>query len=105
MSAPSLFDPQTPHARPTDAQTSWEAAQVVTAGNESLVYAIRWLVARRAPLTAFEIADAIAGTRWSHATVRTACARAGLVAVDDCGRSPRGRKASRYRLIEGDPKP
>ncbi len=85
-----------PLARKSDPQTSHQAARTVAPGNSELIRAIRWFVERRGPVTAFEIGDAIAGARWSHATVRTAVARAGLVVVDERGVSPRGRACTRY---------
>ncbi len=99
MTMPSLFD--TPRARATDPTTAHEAAKITRPGNAELINAIRWYVQRRpAPVSAYEIADAIAGYRWQHDTVRTAVSRAGLHCVDTDGLTPRGRRCTRYVLSE-----
>ena len=91
----SLFD--APQVRRTDPPTAHLAAASVKPASRELCEAIRWFVARRTePVTAFQIADAIYGQRWSHATVRTAVARAALTVADEEGRSPRGQRARRY---------
>jgi hypothetical protein len=98
VTAPTLFD-EMPKARLSDPQTSHEAAERVQRSSRELTDAIRWWLAKQGgPRTAFEIGDAIAGYRWSHASVRSGVSRAGLRVVDENGRSPRGQKARRYSL-------
>lgn len=85
-----------PRARRTDPSTSQRAAQIVTPGNAELIKAIRAYLWAWGPSTAFEIADALEG-RWAHDTIRTACARAGLMKVTG-GTTPRGNPCCIYGL-------
>lgn len=97
MTALSLFEQ--PKARASDPMTAHEAAASVRPASRELIDAIVWWVGKQPqPVSAFQIADAIAGARWSHATVRTAVSRAGLWAVDADGVTPRRRKCLRYRV-------
>ena len=91
---PSLFD-----ARLTDPETSHEAGAKSRKSRKELVAAIRWWVARQSePVSQFDIADALCGPAWSHATVRSACSAAGLFCVDTLGKSPRGSRCTRYLI-------
>jgi hypothetical protein len=93
----SLFDQ--PRARFTDPDTSRMAAEIVSPGNGALINAIRKCVYLYGPLTAWEIADKVAGTRWQYDTVRSACARAGLRKIEGTpARSPGGRPCCLYSL-------
>lgn len=97
MTAMTLFDQ--PRARVSDPLPSHTAADCVKPGSKELVEAIRWWVSKQPePKSAFEIAAAIAGQRWQGDTVRTAVSRAGLHAVDVNGRTPGGRRCTRYVL-------
>lgn len=87
-----------PRARLSDPPTCALAAEVVKRGNGALIAAIRRYVLIYGPSTSWEIAQGVAGTRWQFDTVRTACARAGLVKLDKWGESPGGRPATLYAL-------
>ncbi len=88
-----------PLARLSDPSTSHEAARILTPGNAELEQAIRKCVYIYGPLTAWEIADRVAGSRWQYDTVRSGCARAGLRKVEGTGaRSPGGRPCVLYAL-------
>lgn len=70
-----------PRARRTDPSASHEAASVVEGSNRDLVEMIRAVVWGRC-LTQFDIAAEVQARRpgvWQSDTIRTACARAGLV--------------------------
>lgn len=94
----SLFD--TPRARTSDPHTAHEAAARIAPGTSLLVQTIRQVVyLAGTPMSQFDIAHAVGRAqpgRWSDATIRTACARAALHAVDSEGRSPRGMRVLRY---------
>lgn len=92
-----------PRARATDPHTSHLAAAVIEPGLNEMQVAIRRFVRVNGPATAFEIADAVAGDRWQHDSVRAEVARL-LNKSDSLGRSPGGRPCVRYELpdeIEG----
>ncbi len=91
-----------PLARLSDPSTAHHAARIVEPGNGELVEAIRRIVYLYGPLTAWEVADMLYrnprnAKRWQPDTIRTACARAGLVKHEG-GRSPGGRPACLYAL-------
>lgn len=112
MSAPTLFDTHALHpsdpravvtrqarARREDPSPSHEAAARVNDGSKELQAAVRWWVSkRREPVTAFQIAAALCGQRWSYQTVLSGVSRSGLTVVDEEGESPRGRRCTRYSL-------
>lgn len=86
-------------ARRTDPVTSHAAGRIVQPANSELIKAIRWYVSKKTePVSAFDIADALCGPRWQHDTVRTAVSRSGLHCVDSDGRTPGGRRCTRYVL-------
>lgn len=86
-------------ARGTDPVTSHEAGVIARRGARELEAAIRWWVERQPePVSAFDIARALSGYRWSSATVRSAVSRANLHAVDTLGTTDRNRRCLRYRL-------
>lgn len=94
-----------PLARNSDPVSSREAAESVKPGNSALVNAIREAVRDGELLlgavTAFQIARRVEEMfpgRWDEGSIRTACKRAGLVAVDTEGRSPRGSRCLRFTL-------
>lgn len=86
--------------RASDPPTSTAAAAVARRGRAELIGAIAWwLRLQREPRTAFDVANAIAGARWSNASVRTALHRVpNLIVVDELGVTPRGRRCQRYVL-------
>ncbi len=95
------FAPAVPLARLTDPTTSFDAASVLEPGNAYLVAAIRATVRKYGPQTSYEIADRVTAThgdRWQRDSIRSACARAGLVKLEGAGRSPSGRRACWYDL-------
>lgn len=74
-------------------QTTWV--------HNELIAGIRRAVYLYGPLTHYEIAsyvDAAYPGRWSEATIRTACARAGLIQSASWGTTPRGRRCHMWRL-------
>ena len=85
-----------PRARQTDPPTAHNAASLTQPGNHTLTKTIRNYVWTHGPSTSFEIADALQG-RWQHDTIRTACARAGLVKFEG-GITPGGRACLLYGL-------
>lgn len=87
-----------PRARATDPETSRRAAAVTEPGNNELIRLIRSHVYLYGPKTAFEIADALAGNRWQHDTIRSAVSRAGLSTCDFKGVTPGGRPCTLYVL-------
>lgn len=105
VTAIPLFELDPPRARGTDPETSHRAARKVRPANQDLVNAIRATLKDFGPLTAFEIAShvlAAHGNRWSEATVRTACARAGLEKYEYEATSPRGLPCAVYCLTVED---
>ncbi len=90
----SLFDQ--PHARNSDPNSSHQAAAVMRPGSDHLIGLIRSFVASYGPSTAYEIANAVAGSRYQHDSVRSACSRAGLVKLEGQGRSPGNRPCCKY---------
>lgn len=95
VEAPTLLD----LIRPTDPETSRDAAKKVSPGQGALIAAIRYVVITYGPQTAWEIADRVQerhGDRWCEATVRTACARAGLRKMRTTALNPRGNKCCIY---------
>lgn len=93
---PSLFD-----SRLTDPSTSDLAAERVRPARRALIDAIRAQFGEGMRLTQFEIAtfvEQVYPGRWSEATIRSCCARAGLRAVDTKGTTPRGSRCIRFEL-------
>lgn len=89
--SPTLFpDHQNPATRNTDPPTSHQAAARSKPGSAELVALICAYVEAHPHVTAFAIADALAGDRWDEGTVRTAVSRAPLRHGPKNGRSPRG---------------
>lgn len=92
-----------PRARETDPSTSHEAARVVKEGNSALVHEIKRAITLHGPKTQFQLASYIGArhpARWTEATIRSACARAGL---EECGETTnsRGRRVKLWRLADG----
>lgn len=85
-----------PRARAHDPATARAAAESVKPGNAALIKAIRAYLWEYGASTAFEVADVLEG-RWAHDTIRTACARAGLVKFPG-GETPRGHACVLYAL-------
>lgn len=100
----SLLQPgviRIPRARRTDIPTAHEAANVLKAGEPELEAAIRRWVFGHGPHTAFQIADALAGGRWQHDTIRSAVSRT-LVCVAKEPKDPNkpeGRKVAVYGVM------
>ena len=100
---PDVMQLELPIARTSDPPASHIAAQTVSACNSDLVMAIRRAVRAMGSGTHYEIADSVNErwpSRWSEATIRTACARANLEQCEWMGRSPRGRLCHVWRLSD-----
>ena len=90
-----------PAARHNDPWTSHHAARQVRRTASELHLAIFDALLELGEATQFEIASHVLAAkprRWSEATVRTACARAGLVDTGRAGFSPTGSPAKIWRL-------
>lgn len=97
----SLLAPIRVRARRTDLPTAHEAASVVQPGAQELEQAIRRWVFGHGPHTAFQIADALAGPRWQHDTIRSAVSRT-LTAIGSEPKDPErpnGRKVAVYGVV------
>jgi hypothetical protein len=90
-----------PAARHDDPWTSHSAARTVRRSASELNQAIINALVDLGEGTQFQIAAAVLDAhprRWSEATVRTACKRAGLVDTGRVGWSPTGSPAKIWRL-------
>jgi hypothetical protein len=90
-----------PIARWNDWPTSHLAAQKMRKSAPELHRAIHEALFELGEATQFEIAERVLAARphrWTEATIRTACKRAGLVETGRTGYSPTGSPAKTWRL-------
>lgn len=90
-----------PTARRDDPWTSHLAARNIRKTASELHQAIHDALAELGEATQFEIAERVLAARphrWTEATIRTACKRAGLIDTGRTGYSPTGSPAKTWRL-------
>lgn len=98
MNAPTLFDVDAPRARRSDPAPAHHAARKVKQSNEKLRKSIREAATALGSATSWQIAAKVQeqyGDLWQEDSIRTGCARAGLVRQSG-GVSPRGNPATLY---------